>query len=448
MTYLRLNHQSKSGDIQGPLWATAISRFYIEKAIQVCYTTFMAVLIERIQNDIEIINHFNATPEKGVTRLTFSGEYRGAAAHVVEEMQKLNAEISYCRGGNVRARFNGTDDHGPAVMMGSHLDTVVNGGRYDGVVGVVTAMEAARNIVEENIAHLLPIDVVVFAEEEGSRFNRGLLGSSVWTGKLNPSYLADIKDAANISYPEAMIQAGFEINNDALLEPSNLRAMLEVHIEQGIVLEKRGCRVGLVEAIAGIHHCDVTITGRADHAGTTPMEDRADALQAAALIISAVEEIALQIGDNTVATVGRITSMPGQNNVVPGRVTFSLDVRNAQKTILDTAVTTITNKVKTVCETRGLKYEITPLGSAEPVTLSVEIVDLLEAKAREKNIEALRMVSGAGHDSALLADLTRTGMIFVPSQGGRSHCPEEFTSLEDIGLGCEMLLSAALELST
>ena len=144
MTYLGLKHQSKSGDFQGPFWTIPVSRFYIEKAIQVCYTTFMAILIERIQNDIEIINHFNATPEKGVTRLTFSDEYRGATDHVVEEMQKLNAEISYCRGGNVRARFSGTDDHGPAVMMGSHLDSVVNGGQFDGVVGVVTALEAAR----------------------------------------------------------------------------------------------------------------------------------------------------------------------------------------------------------------------------------------------------------------------------------------------------------------
>ena len=269
----------------------------------------------------------------------------------------------------------------------------------------------------------------------------------MWTGQLDPSDLADIQDAANISYPEAMKQAGFEVNDDTLLQPSNLRAMLEVHIEQGIVLEKRGCRLGLVEAIAGIQHFDVTITGRADHAGTTPMEDRADALQAAALIISAVEEIALQIGDNTVATVGRIASLPGQNNVVPGRVTFSLDIRNADRTILNTAVTKITNKIKTVCATRSLEYEISPLGSADPVTLSVEIVDLLETKAREKNIESLRMVSGAGHDSALLADLTQTGMIFVPSRGGRSHCPEEFTHLEDIGVACEMLLTMAVELS-
>jgi allantoate deiminase len=408
----------------------------------------MAIQIERIQNDIEIINQFNATPDRGVTRLTFSEEYRAAVSHVVGELNKLGAKIFYCRGGNLKARFPGSDDHGPAVMMGSHLDTVAHGGQFDGVVGVVTALEAARIIVEDKIAHRLPIDIVVFAEEEGSRFNRGLLGSSVWTGKLDPAHLDNIKDAANISYTEAMQQAGFEINDNTLLDSANLRAMLEVHIEQGVVLEKKGYRLGLVEAIAGIQHLEVTIIGRADHAGTTPMEDRADAMQAAARMITAVEDIARQIGGGTVATVGRITSMPGQNNVVPGRVTFSLDIRNSDKTILETAVNTITQKVESVCEERELESGIALLGSAEPVTLSGEIVDLLEAKAREKNVASLRMISGAGHDSALLADLTPTGMIFVPSQGGRSHCPEEFTRPEDIGLGCEMLLSAAIELST
>jgi allantoate deiminase len=408
----------------------------------------MAIQIERILSDIEIINQFNTTPDRGVTRLTFSKEYRGAVSYVVGELKKLGAKIFHCRGGNLKARFSGKDDQGPAVMMGSHLDTVSHGGQFDGVVGVVTALEAARIIVEDKIAHRLPIDIVVFAEEEGSRFNRGLLGSSVWTGKLDPAHLDIIKDAADISYAEAMQQAGFEINDNTLLDPANLRAMLEVHIEQGIVLEKKGYRLGLVEAIAGIQHLEVTVTGRADHAGTTPMEDRADALQAAARMITAVEAIARQIGAGTVATVGRIASMPGQNNVVPGRVTFSLDIRNSDKTILETAVNMITQKVAAVCEERELAFGIALLGSAEPVTLSGEIVDLLEAKAREKNVASLRMSSGAGHDSALLADLTPTGMIFVPSQGGRSHCPEEFTRPEDIGLGCEMLLSAAIELST
>ena len=226
-----------------------------------------------------------------------------------------------------------------------------------------------------------------------------------------------------------------------------LRAMLEVHIEQGGVLESKGHKIGLVEAIAGIQHLAITVTGTANHAGTTPMNDRSDALQAAARIIIAVEKIAQKIGSNTVATVGRIRCEPGQVNVIPGAATFSLDIRNADKTILDSAVTTICRAVKDICTKRGLEFEITPLSSALPVSLSAEIVDLMEKMAREKNIEPFRMVSGAGHDTAILADLTAAGMIFVPSKKGRSHCPEEFTLLEDIALGCEVLLSTVVALA-
>jgi len=430
-----------------PLLSIRAPRFIIVKARRVCYTIFMTIQIERIQKDIETINKFNATPEKGITRLTFSEEYQGAVAYVVSELKCIGAKISYCPAGNIKARLSGTDDNAPAVMMGSHLDAVVHGGKFDGVVGVVTALEAARTILEDNVTHRLPIDVVVFAEEEGSRFNWGLLGSSIWTGKLDHRRLENIKDSQGVTYSEAMAQAGFEVSDPSVLEPQKLRAMLEVHIEQGTVLEKQGHRIGLVEAIAGIKHLDITITGRADHAGTTPMDDRSDALQAAARIIAAVEEIAHEIGANTVATVGRITCEPGQANVVPGRVKFSLDIRNANKAILESAVTTITRRVKDFCGQRNLGFEITPLGSAEPVLLSSDIIDLLEEKVRELNIEPLRMVSGAGHDTALLADLTETGMIFVPSRDGRSHCPEEFTRLEDIGLGCEILLATAIELS-
>jgi allantoate deiminase len=407
----------------------------------------MAVQLKRIQKDIEFINTFNASPEKGITRQTFSEEYQRAVTYVVDELRQIGAKISYCLGGNIKARLPGTDDNAPAVMMGSHLDTVVHGGRFDGVVGVVTALEAARTILEGKIPHRLPIDVVVFAEEEGSRFNWGLLGSSIWTGKLDPHRLENIKDSQGVTYPEAMAQVGFEVSDESLLEPQKLRAMLEVHIEQGAVLEKKGYRIGVVEAIAGIQHLDITISGRADHAGTTPMDDRSDAMQAAARIIAAVEEIAPDIGANTVATVGRINCEPGQANVIPGRVTFSLDVRDSQKTLLESAVTTITRKVKDICGERNLGFEITQLGSSEPVSLSGEIVDLIGEKAREKNIELLRMVSGAGHDTALLADITEAGMIFVPSQKGRSHCPQEFTRLEDIGLGCEVLLETVVALA-
>jgi allantoate deiminase len=407
----------------------------------------MTVRIKRIKKDIETINAFNATPGYGVTRPTFSPEYHGAVTHVVEELKKTGAEISICRAGNIRGRIPGSGKDGPAIMMGSHLDTVAHGGQFDGVVGVVTALEAARIIVEDKITHRLPVDVVIFTEEEGSRFGRGLLGSSVWTGQMETEQLASIKDDRGVSYPEAMAQAGLIIDDHSRLQPRDIRAMLEVHIEQGAVLEKRGHRIGLVEAIAGIRQLMITIKGTADHAGTTPMEDRSDPLQAAARAIIAVDEIARNTGPNTVATVGRIACEPAQVNVIPGLARFSVDVRNSEKTILESAVAAICQTVKEICVKRGLVFEIVQLSEAEPVALSKSIIDLLEEKAREINVAPYRMISGAGHDTALVAKLTEAGMIFVPSRDGLSHCPQEYTRLEDIALGCEILLATVVQLA-
>jgi len=407
----------------------------------------MTVRISRIQNDIETINEFNATPGFGVTRSTFSPEYQGAVTYVVEELKKIGAGVSICRAGNIRGRIPGSGEDGPAIMMGSHLDTVVHGGQFDGVVGVVTALEAARIIVEDKIAHQLPIDVVIFAEEEGSRFGRGLLGSSIWTGQLETEQIESIKDDRGVSYQEAMSQAGLKLDDHGKLKPRDIRAMLEVHIEQGAVLEKRGHRIGLVEAIAGIRQLNITIIGTADHAGTTPMEGRLDPLQTAARIIIAVDKIARNTGPNTVATVGRITCEPAQVNVIPGLVRFSIDVRDSNKIMLASAVTAINQTVKEICAERGLLFEIVQLSEAEPVTLSKSIIDLLEEKAREKKVAPYKMVSGAGHDTALIAELTEAGMIFVPSRDGLSHCPQEFTRLEDIALGCEILLATIIQLA-
>jgi allantoate deiminase len=407
----------------------------------------MTINTERIRRDVEKINAFNATPGKGITRQTFSAEYQGALNYVIDQFNQFGATVSICPGGNLRGRFSGSDENAPAVMMGSHLDSVVNGGQFDGVVGVVTALEAARSIVEDEISHRLPVDVVIFPEEEGSRFGRGLLGSSVWTGRLDVDRLNSIVDANGVAYPEAMAQAGLTVNDNRLLKAPALAAMLEVHIEQGAVLEKNGHRIGVVEAIAGIQQLNVTIKGTADHAGTTPMEGRRDPLQAAARIIIAIDEIARNTGPHTVATVGRITCEPAQVNVIPGRVRFSVDIRDADKKLLDSAVAQIQRTVQSICSERQLGIEIVRLSEAEPVVLSDDIINLLEKKSRENEIASFRMISGAGHDTALVAELTKAGMIFVPSRDGLSHCPQEFSRIEDIALACEILLAAVVELA-
>ena len=407
----------------------------------------MPINADRIRKDIETINSFNATPGQGITRQTFTAEYQGAVNYVIDQCNQFGADVSVCPGGNVRCRLAGSDESAPAVMMGSHLDSVVNGGRFDGVAGVVTALEAARSMAEDKVSHRLPVDVVIFPEEEGSRFGRGLLGSSIWTGILDADQIISIEDANGISYLEAMDQAGFKVGENRLLEPAAVAAMLEIHIEQGAVLEKRGHRIGLVEAIAGIQQLNIKIKGTADHAGTTPMAQRSDPLQAAAGIIIEIDKIARRTGPHTVATVGRIVCEPGQVNVIPGVVRFSVDVRDSDEKLLESAVGAILQTVQSVCNQHHLEVESVRLSEAEPVVLSDTIIDLLEKKSIEKKINSYKMISGAGHDTALIAGLTQAGMIFVPSREGLSHCPQEDSSIEDIALAAEILLAAVIELA-
>ena len=407
----------------------------------------MRIQKERIQKDLEAINAFNATPGKGITRFTFTKEYQGSFFYVVEELHRIGVESAIVPGGNLRGRLAGSERSGPSVMMGSHLDSVAQGGCFDGAAGVVAALEAARAIREGALPHRLPIDMVVFAEEEGGRFGWGLLGSSTWSGRITAAQLAQIKDREGVSYLEAMESAGVKVQDSTLLNPHSLKAMLELHIEQGTILESRNVRIGVVEAIVGIKQVLVTIEGAANHAGTTPMNLRRDAMQGAARIIAAVETVAQQEGMAGVATVGQVFCEPGLANVIPGLVRFSVDVRHTDEVRLEAMVAAVAHLAEGISKTRNLRCHIEIKAEAEPVKMTQEICDLIERIAREKGVEPVRMASGAGHDTGIIAKISSAAMIFLPSQGGRSHCPEEFTKVEDIALGAEILLEAVLALA-
>ncbi len=407
----------------------------------------MRIRKERIQKDLDAINAFNATPGKGVTRYTFSKEHQGALSYVVEELRRIGVECTFALGGNLRGRLPGLQPSGPGVMMGSHLDSVAEGGRFDGAAGVVAALEAARFIQEGEIPHRLPIDLVVFAEEEGGRFGWGLLGSSAWSGRITPEQLAQTKDREGAGYLESMESAGVKIGDASKLNPDSLKAMLELHIEQGSILESRNASIGVVEAIVGIKQMIVTIEGSADHAGTTPMNLRRDAMQGAARIIAAVETVARQEGMGGVATVGQVFCEPGQANVIPGLVRFSVDVRHSDGSRLEAMAAGVAYVAENVSKARNLRCGVEVKAEAEPVEMTPGICDLIEKIAREKGVEPVRMASGAGHDTGIIAKISDAGMIFVPSQAGRSHCAEEFTKVEDIALGAEILLEAVLALA-
>ena len=409
----------------------------------------MKVQIDRIARDIETINSFTATPGKGVTRFTFSEPYMQARAYVTAELQKIGARIATTIGGNLRGRLDGSATGLASVMTGSHIDSVLHGGRFDGVAGVVAALEVARVMAEEKLPHRHPVDVVVFAEEEGSRFGSVMIGSRAWVGKLALEDLHRLRDKDGVSYAAAMANAGLAPEDTTLLKPGMVKAMIELHIEQSLVLESKGLSVGVVEGINGIKQFVVTLTGVSNHAGATPMGLRHDALQGAVRAIAAVEEIAVgELGGNTVATVGMLICEPGQANVIPGKVQFTLDIRDLDSGRIDQAARRIMSVIQATCQARGLAFDIQTRSDTPPVRLSKEVVQLIEATAREKGIKTLRMPSGALHDASILPEVTEVGMIFVPSKAGRSHCPEEDTDLQDIRAGAELLLGAVTKLAS
>jgi allantoate deiminase len=411
--------------------------------------SLMEVQSNRIQRDIEIINSFNATPERGITRYTFSEQYLKARNYVNEELKKIGAYVSTTIAGNVRGRLEGSEEGRPAVMMGSHIDSVFQGGRFDGVAGVVSAMEVARVIAGKKISHRYPIDVVVFAEEEGARFGSVMIGSRAWIGQLGFNDLQKLKDKDGVSYVEAMERCGIVPDDPSILKLGAVKTMLELHIEQSLILESKGLQIGVVEGINGIRQFEVTINGISNHAGATPMALRHDALQGAVRIIAAVEEIAARdMGKNTVATVGFLNCEPGQANVIPGKVQFTIDIRDLDSNRLDKAAKRVMAVIQRTCDGRGLNFETKSRSDTPPVVLSKDIVHLMEEIARKRKIKTLRMPSGALHDSSILPEITEVGMIFVPSKDGRSHCPEEYTNLEDIKAGADILLDAIIELAT
>jgi allantoate deiminase len=408
----------------------------------------MGTQIERIARDIEIINAFTSTPGRGITRFTFSEPYMQARAYVTEELQKIGARVATTLGGNLCGRVAGSAPGLPSVMTGSHLDSVLHGGRFDGVAGVVVALEVARVMAEQKIPHRHPLDVVVFAEEEGSRFGSVMIGSRSWVGKLAREDLHRLRDKDGASYAEAMANAGLTPEDTTLLKPGMAKAMIELHIEQSLMLESKDISIGVVEGINGIKQFVVTLTGISNHAGATPMGLRKDALQGAVRAIAAVEEVAVgEMGGNIVATVGMLVCEPGQANVIPGRVQFTIDIRDLDSERIDQAAERILSVVRTTCQARGLAFDIQSRSDTPPVRLSREVVRLIEATAHAQHIKTLRMASGALHDSSILPEVTEVGMIFVPSKGGRSHCPEEETDIKDIGTGAELLLSAVAKLA-
>jgi allantoate deiminase len=286
-----------------------------------------------------------------------------------------------------------------------------------------------------------PVEFIAMIEEEGGRFGGGLFASRAMTGNVDPESLDKFKDKDGISIGEAMKNFGFDPDKikQAVRKPSEIKNFLELHIEQGPVLENSGTDIGIVDYVVGIEEFEVIVNGRPDHAGTTPMNMRANALDAAAPVLGKIGEFAIEAGEGTVATVGILNIKPGAANIVPGEISFTVDIRSKKEECINSVHNKIIDLLKQTTEKENCTYKVIDRLKVPPVKFDETIVNDLASLCDELGLKSKVMLSGAGHDAMVMASITNTGMIFVPSKNGRSHCPEEGTEYEDLQKGIELL---------
>ena len=387
----------------------------------------------RIARDLEHLKQYTATPGNGCTRLPFTKEARDAVNYLKELMTEAGLEVTEDAAGNVIGTLKGEDPDAPCVMMGSHYDSVVNGGDYDGIAGVICAIEVARILKEEGFVPKRNFAVVGFCDEEGMRFGTGYFGSGAMLGHRDVEYTKKFADTDGVTIYDAMKGYGLDPEKigEAAWKEGSIGQFLEAHIEQGPVLDAEGTELGLVEGIVGIQRYMVTVHGRADHAGTTPMDMRMDAVDAATKVISKIADWAREKADGTVSTVGYINTVPGGMNIVAEKVEFTVDIRSMN----NDNINDITNRIRKALDKEvaeyGGSYEMDNKLTITPVHLSSEMLDFMEADCKERGYTYRRMPSGAGHDSLEIGQSIPTVMIFTPSKEGRSHCPVEFTKYSE-----------------
>jgi hydantoinase/carbamoylase family amidase len=370
----------------------------------------------------------------GVSRFAWSPELAEASAWLGRRLEALGLEVEVDSAGNVLGRWKGGE--GKAVLVGSHLDTVPRGGRYDGALGVLSALAVVRALKADGTELARPLWVVSFNDEEGSRFQTGMLGSRAFCGEL------DLEDWRRRGVADAMARAGFDFERlPQARGVDGVGAYLELHIEQGPVLEQSGEDIGVVTAITGLLGFRVRFLGAANHAGTTPMDARRDALAGAARVVLALREEARE-REGMTANVGKLLVEPGGFNVIPGLAEFTVDVRSPTPEGYERAEAFVRETVKRVAAEEELGVEISTTHRKPPVALDESLQETLVAAAEAEGASYHRMPSGAGHDAMVLAHHVPAAMLFVPSRGGISHSPEEYTPPEQCELGARVLARA------
>jgi N-carbamoyl-L-amino-acid hydrolase len=396
----------------------------------------------RILDHINALAEFGKNPQGGVSRLAYSEADRRGREYVFGLLQQAKLDVSIDAAGNIVGRRAGSDPSPKPLLFGSHIDSVPEGGNYDGVVGSLAAIEVAQILAENKLTTRHPLEVVVFQNEEG-----GLIGSRAMNGELTEKEL-DLVSRSGKTIREGIKFIGGDPAKLSTVkrEKGSIAAYLELHIEQGGVLETAKIDIGVVEGIVGINWWDVTIEGFANHAGTTPMNNRQDALLAAAKFIEAVNRIVTSIPGRQVGTVGRIQALPGAPNVIPGKVILSLELRDLDAAKIQMLYRKIRLEADQIAKASKTTFDFKEINVNIPAPTDARIRSLIDQSAKELGLSTKQMPSGAGHDAQDMARLAPVGMIFIPSVGGISHSPKEFSRPQDITNGANVLLRALLKL--
>lgn len=401
---------------------------------------------ERVVSRLNEIYQCGKKDDGTFTRMAFSPEDVKGRNLFASWAEALGMTVRADDAGNLIARMEGQDNSLPAILMGSHLDTVPDGGKYDGVLGCVGALEVCETFKEEGYIPKHPVEVIVFTDEEGFRFGKGLTGSSAICGQdagIQDSEL-DIygEERGHVMQSYGITSAGVK---NAARDAEGVHCFLELHVEQGARLYRTNTSIGVVSSIAGVNRYEVTVTGEANHAGSTAMTDRKDALVAAAGFINKVPEVTSECGNEfTVATVGTIKVTPHSVNVIPGTCTFSLEIRDTDAHIMSLVEQKLQETLGDICMKYGVSYTFVPTSFHEPAPMSDWVKGNIVCAVKELGIDYSVIPSGAFHDSLIMTGVFPTAMIFVPSEKGISHSRYEYTKDEDIENGCNVLLQTVL----
>ena len=398
----------------------------------------------RLEESMQALGRIGATAKGGLNRVALTDDDRRGRDLLVGWMREAGLTVTVDQMGNIFGQRAGEDGL-PPVMIGSHADSVPTGGKYDGQLGVLCALETIRTLNDEKIRTRYPVAMAIFTNEEGARFQPAMIGSGVMAGKIPLEDAYNARDRDGVRLGDELERIGYLGSEPCIPRP--LRAYLELHIEQGPILEEEHLPVGVVEGIVAIAWSRVTLTGVQDHAGPTPMRIRHDALVAAADIVRGVREIAKDIGGDMVSTVGRLDVSPNIPNAIPGRVSLSIDLRAPDERHITRGLDLVDRVVRDAARAEGVTYELEHYWRVPRTRFDLEVVETVEAAVKSLGCGYRRILSGAGHDAQYMAAICPTGMIFVPSRDGRSHCEEEFTPMDDIEHGANTLLLAAARLA-